>query len=1096
MAAAVTDKKRPNDGHDVQRSKRGWTVWRVMGLCLATLLMLLLIALAYIWSNRYDFAEGVIIDILAEQGIEADLSIRRAGKTGAVIGDIDLRTGGAPVFSAKTITAEYQWRDLLNGDVERLVLDRAVLRITLDAQGKITDGWMPAGSGDGTQIKLPPRGITLKDAQITAVTPFGEIPLRGDINVLSRTAITADLTLAETTVNYKDMTVRVGGPMNIVLKDDDIELETNLRLPQVSLSGGTRIINGATLSGHHKITRGETVSITSTMGARADSITTNRFDAGAAVLSWDGVVGLSAAPMAFETARGTWDASIKDARISDIDMARDLARTLSLSDTLSVTPIAESFAPGLTDMASDLLRGVDIKGAGAVTLSPAEIDLRLSEGLSITSPKTALRVLPDERRALYRFDRDTATAKAQLSLALSGRYPMTLSGLSVDMSTPDGLAIESLNTIKATLRRPNDWRATKDGRDVRLGGSAMTLDYKAGTARILNAVGPIDFDGPLPGGFATTLRTNGQLSVTLSGDSLTADFIPRINTDKAEAPVTVQRFETTTAWRVDDVSFTLAQISEPLFIKRGNNTTTAASLRDLKTMAVQTETDQKLSVSLGEFDAKAVSDGVTQIWDIDVRRARITTDDFIGEGVVMTSPDAFMRATLTPDALPQINLTAATASVITPLFTVQKMPLTLDGTAESFTIDYGKTTPDGKRLGLVKLDGDTLPALPLIGTMTFKDGVYEGTAATVLPKGENTPINVTYRLKDGAGTADVSIPELQFARGGLQPQNFVSALRGKIADVNGTVSANFKLAFAPDKPLQSSGTARLNNLDFGTLPGPFTGVSTELEFSSIFPLETSGAQTLFVDSFNPGIALNDGVIKYELVEGGVKIIDARWPLINGTVSIDPTLWSFLGEKNRVTLRINDVSVGAFLGDIGGGNLSATGDVTGTIPVIIDGVNVLIDGGIVAVENGGVIQYRSPPLVSPVDLIPEKYLTLSEMYKIQQLDENSDPEKNLGKDLAFTALRNFEYQSLSAKLNGPIDGEVELSISFLGRNPKILAGTQFKFNVTIIGELVNLARSLKIDDSFDRLRGYMDISEDEDEGTIRPEPPEGETSPPQ
>lgn len=1096
MAAAVTDKKRPHDGHDVQRTKRRWTVWRVMGLCLATLLMLLLIALAYVWSNRYDFAEGVIIDILAEQGIEADLSIRRAGKTGAVIGDIDLSVGGAAIFSAERITAQYQWRDLLKGNVERLVLDRPVLRVTMDAQGKIIDGWMPTGSDDGSQTALPPRGIILNDAQITAVTPYGEIPLRGDINVTSRAAITADLTLAETTVNYKDMAVRVGGPVNIALKGDDITVETNLRLPQISLSGGARIINRAEISGRHEITRGDTLTISSTIGARADGITTNRFDAGTAVLSWDGVIGLSGTPMAFETARGTWDASVKNARISDTNMARDLARTLSLSETLSVTPIAESFAPGLTEMAHDLLRGVNIKGAGAVTLSPAEIDLRLSEGLSITSPKTALRVLPDDRRALYSFDRDTATAKAQLSLALSGRYPMTLSGLSVDMSTPDGLAIQSIDAITATLRRTNDWRATRAGRDVRLGNSTMTLDYKAGNARILNAVGPIDFDGPLPGGFATALRTNGQLSVTLLGDKLTADFVPRDDTDNNEAAVTVKRFETDTAWRVDDVSFILASTPEPLFEKRGNNTTTVASLQNLKTIAVQTETDQKLSVSLGEIDTKAASDGVTQIWDIDVRSARITTDDFIGEGVVMTSPDAFMRAILTPDALPQISLTAATASVTTPLFTVQKMPLTLDGNAERFTIDYGKITSNGKRLGLVKLDGDTLPALPLIGTMTFKDGVYEGTAATVLPKGEDTPINVTYRLKDGTGTADVSIPELRFARGGLQPQNFVSALRGKIADVNGTVSANFKLAFAPDKPLQSSGTARLNNLDFGTLPGPFTGVSTELEFSSIFPLETSGAQTLFVDSFNPGIALNDGVIKYELVEGGVNIIDARWPLVNGTVSIDPTLWSFLGEKNRVTLRINDVSVGAFLGDIGGGNLSATGDVTGTIPVIIDGVKVLIDGGIVAVENGGVIQYRSPPLISPVDLIPEKFVTLKDIQQINEARKNPDPEANIGKDLAFTALRNFEYQSLSAKLNGPIDGEVELNINFLGRNPKILAGTQFKFNVTIIGELVNLARSLKVDDSFDRLRGYIDMGEDEAEDTVNIKPREGETEAPQ
>jgi len=50
----------------------------------------------------------------------------------------------------------------------------------------------------------------------------------------------------------------------------------------------------------------------------------------------------------------------------------------------------------------------------------------------------------------------------------------------------------------------------------------------------------------------------------------------------------------------------------------------------------------------------------------------------------------------------------------------------------------------------------------------------------------------------------------------------------------------------------------------------------------------------------------------------------------------------------------------------------------------------------------------------------------------------------------------------------------LNVRFIGRNPKILAGTEFDFNVTIVGELVNLVRSLKPDSSLERIRGYIEL----------------------
>jgi len=59
-------------------------------------------------------------------------------------------------------------------------------------------------------------------------------------------------------------------------------------------------------------------------------------------------------------------------------------------------------------------------------------------------------------------------------------------------------------------------------------------------------------------------------------------------------------------------------------------------------------------------------------------------------------------------------------------------------------------------------------------------------------------------MKDGEGTAKINIARLTFTPRGFQPQNLVSALQGKIAEVAGTGSAEIDVAFAPDRPLKSS----------------------------------------------------------------------------------------------------------------------------------------------------------------------------------------------------------------------------------------------------------------------------------------------------
>jgi len=61
-------------------------------------------------------------------------------------------------------------------------------------------------------------------------------------------------------------------------------------------------------------------------------------------------------------------------------------------------------------------------------------------------------------------------------------------------------------------------------------------------------------------------------------------------------------------------------------------------------------------------------------------------------------------------------------------------------------------------------------------------------------------------------------------------------------------------------------------------------------------------------------------------------------------------------------------------------------------------------------------------------------------------------------LAQDALREFRYRELSASIDGPLSGDVEIGLVFDGSNAKVLNRQPFRFDVSVKGELFNIARS--------------------------------------
>jgi len=435
-----------------------------------------------------------------------------------------------------------------------------------------------------------------------------------------------------------------------------------------------------------------------------------------------------------------------------------------------------------------------------------------------------------------------------------------------------------------------------------------------------------------------------------------------------------------------------------------------------------------------------------QDWDVAFIDADYVSDTLPGPNTTAFTNQASLTARLAPNQAPQITLDAPSLTAETPLARVANMQIALKGTPQRYEVNH-----EGGMIYIIGSDyAETaksagVASFPADGTVTFENGVYRGQTKLNIAKANNAELRVDYTYQDGAGTAEIDVPSILFTPKGLQPQSLIPAFRGKVARVDGEARAKLNLAFSEGEVTASSGTIQMIDMDVATAPGPITGLNTTLTFASLFPLETSGLQTLTMDLFNPGLPLESGVVAFNLVPQGVKVMAADWPIGNGSFSLDPFTWVYAADENRVIMRVKDVSLGDFINDLGNKKIQATGNVVGVFPIVVRGVEVLVEKGKVSVPDGGLIKYDPGPNVR----------SYSEEEAIAVLREGRSNEYAA---LAQDALREFRYRELSASIDGPLNGDVEIGLVFDGSNAKVLNRQPFRFDVSVKGELFNIARS--------------------------------------
>lgn len=291
----------------------------------------------------------------------------------------------------------------------------------------------------------------------------------------------------------------------------------------------------------------------------------------------------------------------------------------------------------------------------------------------------------------------------------------------------------------------------------------------------------------------------------------------------------------------------------------------------------------------------------------------------------------------------------------------------------------------------------------------------------------------THTLASGRGAAAVATGTLRFGPD-LQPYQITEALRGIVANVVGPVNGKGRIVWNGTK-LTSGGTLAIDHVSLATTSlGPIDDIFGTLAFDDLFAVTTPPRQLLTIKRINPGIAVEDGVVRFQMLGPGAATIESIvWPYAGGTLTLAPVTIRTGDLTRAFNLTVDGLDAEQFLQKFEIKDVSVTGRFDGKLPLIFaDGKGRIVGGSLVARDGGGLLSYVGA--VGGEDL-------------------------GAGARLAFDALRRLRYRSLALDLDGELDGELVTQLRFAGTNeaattlgggplPIRATGLPFRFNVTV------------------------------------------------
>lgn len=1008
------------------------------------------------WFFRKDLVEQVLADELQAAGFpNPRFEVTEVGFNQAEIANFI--AGENDEVSAEKLTAHYHFADLIGGKLSKLQVETATLRLDLTGNGPPLGSLQRLAEGGGGQGQLPP--IMISNLRIASQTLWGEFNtlLSGDI----KSAATGGLD-AKFAMEMSGALGNLAGTLDLGVNDEGaLSGGAVLESGSVSLPGGS--VDGLTgeidfdLAGAFPIVRAE-LTLT---GIKTDD---QLFSAADVILAWEGPDLVVEGRL-----RSSDQLTAANLQISATDMlTRPAVRTKVLLDIQAKAALWP-------------LLGLPVPNGGAVKLAlegegtlPPLTDFSGEAGGLLAwaaAGDSKGRLVVDFAQLAY----ESATGPIDGSLYVDiGLFKnLIVAGLPQDAN----LTIASLSPqwLEEEIGLPSDTaQALADGLSISLPAEAAADPrfylQPSGDGHLLDLAGTLRVEAKSGARLAMAGVLTTELTPSLEATSLS---LQGLAIQAQELPLDGHLIGSLRFGA--DLEGTPSQLDG-----KGEIVLTLARSRIGSYPIEQAVIHQKLGLSLtpgslltdfpetGELSIDTVWNGDTPLFR-NLKVAAIESGNISlswTDGLFLLTHDTVIRLGEQTIYLAAGEKPPEVKGDLGRLRLAGSMDgsFAYEGTAGLSGADLRLPFAEGIRAKDLSLawvfppsGAESVPGKVSIGELiaTTKAGrlsgmsldaeVTEGegfVSITATGRGPGRNGKLTLRLRheteNNAGNMQVVWGPVTFKPQGLQPADLLADLQ-PYANVSGGATVTLNFAWS-DKGSRSDGFIELNDVAFTAPDADVSGLTTKLVLSRLSPLTTPPGQVVTIAKLNPGLAMENVELVFELKGGkepGVVVESGHFSLASGDFSLTDSLYDFKTQRLKAKVSVDNLDLKRLSAELEMEDFAMEGTMTGVLPIVLEnGDTIIIEKGKLTATGPGVIRYGKPGASL----------------------ERAGGDSNLA--LAFEALEDFQFTTLDMTISKAADGESSVKALLEGSNPAVLDGYPFRININLKTNLTSILDALR------------------------------------
>lgn len=292
----------------------------------------------------------------------------------------------------------------------------------------------------------------------------------------------------------------------------------------------------------------------------------------------------------------------------------------------------------------------------------------------------------------------------------------------------------------------------------------------------------------------------------------------------------------------------------------------------------------------------------------------------------------------------------------------------------------------------------------------------------------------------GTGQGTLEVPSVKFNDSTARLSDLLSPLPWSADVVGGSISAHARLnwQYADHTPVVTGPVqVTMDSLSGYVNEVAFLGLSSDFaaDLMPAWHLRSTRSALVSLASLDAGIELGNirSNVRVDSTTGSIVLTDISLNVFGGTVSSEGLDYQFQDNDSLVTIVLERIDLNQVLGMSAYQAVSATGLVSGHLPVRLRGLTPSIKGGTLsALPPGGTIRYES----------------------------HGSMAGNQSLDMVYQALEHYRFNLMETQVDYQESGELDLAIRMEGISPELNGGQRINLNLNINDDIPALLQSLQ------------------------------------